>query len=259
MTADATAVRRHVDQVVRQSMEETAALRAELAAARIAAAKQEVEQRELRRQVEELQRFADSRQQEVVALRSERDELMKTSSELRTQSAALLSQAAELPKLKQQATEATGTQAKLNEIEALVAGLTEDLARVKRDLAREPAVAAAGAKHGAATRSSPVAGTGQTLAMVTRAPNGSDDLSRREAADDTVHHAMIASVAAPVFPRSIVVQKGETLGRLARRHGITVRALMEANGLRGDRILIGQHLMLPTSQASVGQSPEQSR
>lgn len=263
MLPDTAAVRRHADQVVRQSMEAAAAMRAELAAARIAAAKQEVEQRELRRQVEELQHLADTRQQEVVALRSERDELEKTSSELRVQSAALLSQAAELPKLRQEATETTGTQGKLKEIEALVAGLTEDLARVKRDLAREPVIAAADVKQGAATRSSPGAGAGQTLAMATRAPKGApndpNDLSRHDAADDTVHHAMIASVVAPVSLRSIVVQKGETLGRLARRHGVTVRALMDANGLRGDRILIGQRLLVPAGQASVGQSLEQNR
>jgi membrane-bound lytic murein transglycosylase D len=51
--------------------------------------------------------------------------------------------------------------------------------------------------------------------------------------------------ATPERPRSVVVRRGETLSVIARRHGITVRELMKANGLRTSRVLAGQRLRLP--------------
>ncbi len=44
-----------------------------------------------------------------------------------------------------------------------------------------------------------------------------------------------------------VVRSGDTLSVIARRHGVSVAELREANGLRGDRILVGQRLNIPAS------------
>lgn len=44
---------------------------------------------------------------------------------------------------------------------------------------------------------------------------------------------------------SIVVQPGDTLYHLSRRHGVTVAALRQANGLTGNTIQPGQRLALP--------------
>ena len=44
-----------------------------------------------------------------------------------------------------------------------------------------------------------------------------------------------------------VVRAGDTLSVIARRHGVSVTELREANGLRGDRILVGQRLTIPES------------
>jgi membrane-bound lytic murein transglycosylase D len=49
----------------------------------------------------------------------------------------------------------------------------------------------------------------------------------------------------------IVVRRGDTLSTLARRHGTSIAALREANGLRGDFLRIGQRLQLPSSQAVI--------
>jgi membrane-bound lytic murein transglycosylase D len=47
-------------------------------------------------------------------------------------------------------------------------------------------------------------------------------------------------------PRSVVVQPGDTLSQLARRHGTTVGALMKANGITSPRsIRVGMRLWLP--------------
>jgi nucleoid-associated protein YgaU len=45
--------------------------------------------------------------------------------------------------------------------------------------------------------------------------------------------------------RSIAVQAGDTLWRLARRHGVEVNALRSLNGLSGDLIQVGQALIIP--------------
>lgn len=45
--------------------------------------------------------------------------------------------------------------------------------------------------------------------------------------------------------RSIAVQSGDTLWRLARRYGVEVQALRAVNGLSGDLIQVGQALMIP--------------
>ena len=42
-----------------------------------------------------------------------------------------------------------------------------------------------------------------------------------------------------------VVQRGETLTRIAGIHGVTVPELREWNGLKGTRILVGQELRIP--------------
>lgn len=57
---------------------------------------------------------------------------------------------------------------------------------------------------------------------------------------------------APATPQSstYTVQPGDTLNAVARRHGITPTALMNANGIsreQADRLSIGQRLVIPTS------------
>ncbi|MCS7173755.1 MAG: M23 family metallopeptidase [Armatimonadetes bacterium] len=42
-----------------------------------------------------------------------------------------------------------------------------------------------------------------------------------------------------------IVRPGDSLWSIARRSGTTVQALMRANGLRGDRLRVGQRLRLP--------------
>lgn len=42
-----------------------------------------------------------------------------------------------------------------------------------------------------------------------------------------------------------IVQRGDTLSRLARRYGVTVATIQNANGLTSDRIFVGQRLLIP--------------
>ncbi len=43
------------------------------------------------------------------------------------------------------------------------------------------------------------------------------------------------------------IRPGDNLGRIARKHGVTVKALMQANHLKNHRIRAGAHLLIPLS------------
>jgi LysM repeat protein len=74
--------------------------------------------------------------------------------------------------------------------------------------------------------------------------------------------AVSASAASPstAAPGGIyTVQRGDTLSRIALRHGVTLNALMSANGLWSNTIFVGQQLAIPgpsrlggTSTSSTG-------
>lgn len=44
-----------------------------------------------------------------------------------------------------------------------------------------------------------------------------------------------------------IVRRGQTLGAIARKYGVSVEALRAANGLRGDMIFVGQRLRIPAA------------
>ena len=54
-----------------------------------------------------------------------------------------------------------------------------------------------------------------------------------------------------------VVAKGDTLGAIARRYGITVKALVAANGLAGEKakLKLGQRLQVPEPRRSLSREP----
>jgi len=63
---------------------------------------------------------------------------------------------------------------------------------------------------------------------------------------------VVIATAAPVLtstgraPQPHIVQQGDTLFSLARRYGVTVEAIQQANNLTGDSIYVGQPLIIPT-------------
>lgn len=67
-----------------------------------------------------------------------------------------------------------------------------------------------------------------------------------------------AAIAPPITPAqpaaastiTYQVKAGDNLTRIARNHRTTVNAIREANGLRTDRILVGQKLKVPAASAS---------
>ncbi len=125
--ADQNSGYRQVEAALQEAKAETNALRADLASARIAAAKQEAELRELRRQVDGLQQAVEAKQAEVITLRNERDQREHTA----TIAQARIADPAALPA---RMTDIDALQAKLHEMESALAALTAELAQVKKAL-----------------------------------------------------------------------------------------------------------------------------
>lgn len=136
----AAAAQRQLETAIRDTRAEAAAIRNEMAATRIAAAKKEAELQELRRQVAELrqaraeqQQAFDVKQTELMTTRAERDQLLQAKAEVQAQ-------LTELPQLRRAAVEAkaaeTSVQARMKELESSLATLTTELEQVKKDLAR---------------------------------------------------------------------------------------------------------------------------
>lgn len=74
------------------------------------------------------------------------------------------------------------------------------------------------------------------------------------AADADRARAVLGDLSSPkpTGGQQVRIQRGDTLSRLARRHGTTIEALREANGLGGDRLVAGRMLRLPGSYAEPG-------
>jgi len=69
------------------------------------------------------------------------------------------------------------------------------------------------------------------------APN----VTRPPAASPAVENTAVASPAKTVY----VVKSGDTLSRIAKIHGTTVKAIKAANNLTNDRIVVGSKLKIP--------------
>ena len=64
----------------------------------------------------------------------------------------------------------------------------------------------------------------------------------------------------PAAGESIQVQQGDTLYGIARRHGVSIAALIEVNGLgHGNSIKPGQQLLLPAGAVPPSAAPAESR
>jgi LysM repeat protein len=83
------------------------------------------------------------------------------------------------------------------------------------------------------------------IGQVLRVPAGANPVVAGPAAAP----ARAKATASPSAGR-YVVKSGDTLDRIARAHGTTVKALKAANGLTSDRIVVGRNLKLPEPKAA---------
>ena len=198
------------DALVRESRAEQAALRSEMAATRIAAAKREAEFHELRLEIQELRAAGASRPRTQAELSPGGNALQAELNDLRKERARLMEENADLqvraskgsPRPEPEIVASSGNeevQERVAELEASVMALTTQLQDMK--------------------------GT----------QDGSDPT---------------AALEVPVSDFWVItVKRGDTLAKLAQAHGVTVEQIQAANGLSGDLILVGQPLRIPRSGA----------
>lgn len=245
-----------VELIIRNAKQEVINLRADLAAARIATVKKEIEVEELRREtaharqrVSELQQAHDQQQYLVVKQQADLSGVNADRDRLQSEKTAMQRELAELPPLREalsasQAEEAQA-RARLKDLERAVVAFKEELETVK---------AAAVEREG---RLSPHPVGRQTVRppkVAASGPVNAADEPREGrpvvAADKSVSEAAAAAYFAGAVMSDpgwaiVAVKPGETLWDLAREHGVPIEQIKDANGLTRDLIKSGQRLRLP--------------
>ena len=219
-------------QLVRDRELELTALRADMAATRIAAAKKEAELQELRDLVQQLRQETAEARQLVLDMREQaeqhRHELDRARSEQERQAQSHTSQ-------------------HLTVLKDTMMALANEVGQLRQELAK-PVVK----ERGKPSKSS--GGKPSDGGKLDGVPDSPKPLS--SSAEPPVTQTMIpgefrpvSAVSRPQRPASITVQPGETLWSLAKRHQVSVASLRERNHLDGEALAVGQVLLLPQTLA----------
>lgn len=257
---DLAAVRKYLDRLVSETREDTEALRAEMAATRIAAAKQEAELKELRQEVAERRQMVDARQAELDVVKTERDRLLQTKTDLHTQ---LQTQTAEVSRLRATAGQIEMARAKAAELESQLTSRMTELNQVKSDLAQQAALAQQLEKQakGVSRSKQRTSVKSNTARAVSPAPDKAASKPSSPEPTSTVDGETSQSAGKPDVRvadsrrmqgpgASVLIMPGDSLYQIAIRHGVTVEQLKQTNGLTGDHIEPRQQLVIPTPKSA---------
>jgi len=249
-----------VDTIIRNAKIEVANLRSDLALARIAATKKEVELDGLRKDLtqyrqrltevqeakDQHQYAADRQQQELALLRTERERLLKEKSDMQQE-------LADLPQLREALAASRAAesqvQARVKELGSTLAALNEELAARSTTRGKEePADERAGIADDAVVKDTPNA---VTSPVSPEEKQGEESRAKRDAYDEVDKTNKIGAVFVTALSSNkpdwvaVTVKPHDTLWDLARTYGITVALLKQRNGLAGDVIRVGQTLLVP--------------
>ena len=240
---ETTTARAHADAVVHDTQGELAAIRRDLAAARIATSKQEGEAAELRRKTTaleadraELRKMLEQAHSDVNTLQNERDELKQALAKTQTVSVERPNSSAPT-KLDE-----TDLQADMKELNARMVLLTDELAQMKQRFANNVRATAVRSSHEssahAAAAPGPVARDKPTQPRIVPS---AVFLAPAKPAPHPDH----ASDRSP--QQSLIrVHPGDSLWKLAHEHATTIDELKRVNGLTTDVVHVGQRLILPS-------------
>ena len=238
--------RAQADALVHDSQAELAALRRDLAAARIATSKQEGEATELRRTTTaleadraELRKMLGQAHSAVNALQLERDELKQALAQ--TQAVSLVHQDSSAPAK----TEGTDVQADMKELNARMVLLTDALAQLKQRFSHNGRATAVRPSHESSERAAAAPGpVARDAPTPPRIGPSAVFLAPAEPASRPSH----ASDRSP--QQSLLrVQASDSLWKLAHEHATSIDELKRVNGLTTDVIHAGQRLILPSRGA----------
>jgi len=247
---ETTTARAQADAVVHDIQAELAALRRDLAAARIATSKQDGEATELRRKTTvleadraELRKMLEQAHAAVNALQIEQDAPKQALDQ--TQAVSLVRQNSSAPTKP----DGTDVQADMKELNARMVLLTDELAQLKQRFSHNVRATAVRPSHEASERAAEAA-AGSVARDATTPPR-------------IVPSAVFLAPAEPA-PRPgtasdrspqqslIRVHPGDSLWKLAHDHATTINELKRVNGLTTDVVQAGQRLILPSSGAPSG-------
>lgn len=245
---NATTTRARAEAVVHDSQAELAALRRDLAAARIATSKQEGEAVELRRKATlleadraELRKMLEQANSTVNALQIEQNELKQVLAQSQTVSLARQNLSAPTKP------EELDVQADMKELKARMVMLTDELSQLKQRFSNKVRTTAArpsreSAEHPA--EASPGHVVRDEPAQPRTVPSAAL-LAPSEPAPRPGH-------ASDLSPQQslIRVQPGDSLWKLAHDHATTIEELKRINGLTTDVVHAGQRLISPSPMSA---------
>ena len=247
---ETTTARAQADALVHNAQAELAAIRRDLAAARIATSRQEGEAAELRRKATaleadraELRKMLEQAHSDVNALQNERDELKQTL--VQTQTVSVVRQNSSGPtKL-----DGTDVQADIKELNARMVLLTDELAQMKQRFSktvRETSVRTNRESSGQTAEAAPDRVVRDKPTPPQIVPSALF-LTPAEPAPRPGHASDLSSKQG-----LIRVQPGDSLWKLAHDHATTIDELKRVNGLTTDVVHAGQRLILPSSSGPEG-------
>ncbi|MCZ6581540.1 MAG: LysM peptidoglycan-binding domain-containing protein [Nitrospirae bacterium] len=186
-------------------------LQAALASERIHTAKQAAEVRAARQETSALRDRGAEYIRRIASLKAELDTLKTERDQMRQENAELSGHVAGLPELPQLMQEVRTMKSSLNGMVASLKTLSAEVAQFKQGLGKQQIKAIAKAQK-------PASSKGELKAKTRRLPK-----------------------------TTISVKRGDSLWRIAQTHGTTVTNLKEINGLKSDRIIVGQQLRIPVT------------
>lgn len=217
--------------LVRDRELEVTALRAEMAATRIAAAKKEAELLELRDLVQQLRLENAESRQAFLELRDQTEQRQRDLEKAREE--------------RERQAQAPSPQ-DLRLLKDTVSMLAQELGQLRQDLAKpvgKERVKSTNPGSSKSPGSGPRALRADPPQRMPAARQNSSPLSAISPVALTVTDGLV-----PDPPSAITVQPGDTLSSLAKRHRTTVEVLRELNVLKGDMVIVGRELVLPTFQ-----------
>ncbi len=186
-------------------------LQAALASERIHTAKQAAEVRAARQETSALRDRGAEYIRRIASLKAELDTLKTERDQMRQENAELSGHVAGLPELPQLMQEVRTMKSSLNGMVASLKTLSAEVAQFKQGLGKQQINAIAKAQK-------PASSKGELKAKTRRLPK-----------------------------TTISVKRGDSLWRIAQTHGTTVTNLKKINGLKSDRIIVGQQLRIPVT------------
>lgn len=242
---DAALIRAQTDTMVQDTQAELAALRRDLAAARIAMSKQEGEAAELRRKTallesdrSELRKMLDQAHSALLTIQAEQDALKQTLTQAQTVGSVRVD-----PNPSTNSNNAT-LQSEMNELRGRLVKLAEEFSQLARQVPSKTGTISDRARRSHIDRvADPASAYGNQTA--TPQPRVLPSVAFLAPPEPEIR---TGSLLVPSLMQEVIrIHPGDSLWKLAHDHATTIGELKRINGLATDVLQTGQRLIVPSS------------